>query len=239
VILDREKNIKYNTLITLTKGHSVKERVENLLNEAQKGGTLISRWEEGFLESILRQLERGRKLSTKQLECVHKAEAKVEKMKKGEPEWEAQWDDDKATAWKIAVNYYRASPERYFSQIIDWAKSNPSKIPPQHYYKKIVENKYAQKIIKGLTTEPKYPAGSVVMLRSDARRALSYYTYQDHKGKMLFVVAPTNKAISAAKGCRIYSLLSSESAVTFDVEERFIKKYRKPKQTKNYNDVPF
>ena len=220
---------------------TLKERVQILLNEAQQIGTVISQWEMGFLESVMRQLDNNRALSSKQVDIIHRAEAKVEKVKKGDPAWEAEWNDEKAYAWKVAVDYYNAGSERYYSQILDWALSNSNCIPPQDFYKKIVENKYAQKIIKGLTTEPKYLAGSAVMLRAIARDSLPYLEFRHFKEKMLFVIEPTNRAVSAAQGCRIYSLLASDSAKILEVEERYIKKYRKSsKKSKSlYKDIPF
>jgi len=218
----------------------VKKRVQVLLEAAHQPGAIISRWESEFFDSVMKQLERGRTLSPAQVAIIDKAEAKVKKFKEGDVEWESQWSGEKLWAWNVAVDYYNSTPERYFGLILDWAIANPSLIPPQHFYKKLVENKYAQKIIKGLSTDPKYPAGSAVMLRANARQALPYSEYYDFNNKLLFVIDPTNRAVTPAKGCRIYSILSSDSAKTFEVEERFIKKYKKIKQQTIDDDyVPF
>ena len=172
----------------------MKERVDILLKRASSPGSVISSWEQGFLESVQRQLssKSPRALSSKQLDIVHRVEAKVEKDLRGDSEFKAQWTDEKASDFKTACDYYNAPAEpygiRYYSHILDWAIANPDKVPPAHYYKKVVENKYAQKIIE-----------------------------------------PTSRAISAAAGCRIYSLLSSTSAEMLEVEERWIKKWKTPK----------
>ena len=220
----------------------MKERVENLIKKAQEPGSVISSWEAGFLESVQRQLTTNRRsLSSKQVDIVHRVEAKVKKFVSGDPSWEAQWTDEKARDFKIACNYYDNAPVRYYSHILDWAIANADKIPPANFYQKVVENKYAQKIINALKSEPKYPAGSVVMLRTGSRRGLSYMDYAKATGQALFVIEPTNRAVNAANGCRIYSLLSSVSADMFEVEERYIKKF-KPSKTKKVNeddDIPF
>ncbi|QDP51461.1 MAG: hypothetical protein GOVbin630_159 [Prokaryotic dsDNA virus sp.] len=216
-----------------------KDRIERLLEVCQDG-IHLSAWEESFVESILKQLTRGRTPSVKQVNIIHRIEAKVEKLRKGDPEWECLWDEEKAWNFRTAVAYYTAAPERYFSQILDWFKHNPDKIPPQNYYKKIVENKYAQKVITNLRREPKYPSGSAVTLRKGARVGLSYSKYYDHLDVPLFVVEPTEKAVSAAAGCRIYIVLSSVSSQVFEVEERFIKKWRKGSSKGTISsDVPF
>lgn len=226
-----------------------KERIDILLKEASNPGTVVSSWERGFLESVQRQLSQGsRSLSPKQLDIVHRVEAKIEKALKGDSEWEAQWTDEKASDFKTACNYYESACRapgggvRYYSQILDWAIANPDKIPPVHYYKKVVENKYAQKIINGLKMAPKYVAGSTVQLRSTARQSLSYLDWQAFKDLPLFVIEPTNRAHSAAAGCRIYSLLSSTSAAMLEIEERWIKKWKTPKtptKTSSTKDSPF
>tara|TARA_R110002074_G_scaffold101973_1_gene220310 strand:- start:1645 stop:2331 length:687 start_codon:yes stop_codon:yes gene_type:complete len=218
------------------------ERVQKLVKSCDDLGALISPWERGFLESVQRQLVRGRTLSTKQVDVVHRVEAKIEKASKGDPEWEAEWTEEKARDFKIAVAYYESTPIRYHSQVLDWVVENPDAMPPRSFYKKLVGNKYAQKIINGVNSIPKYPAGSSVMLRATARQGVSYSVWNKLRNALLFVIEPTNRAINPAAGCRIYSLLSSTSAEMFEIEERWIKKHRTPKnstKTITSEDHPF
>jgi len=213
----------------------MKARVDQLIEKSEN--PIISDWERGFLESVHQQLERGRReLSARQCEIIERVEKKFVGLQ-ADSDWESQWDEEKAWEWKTAVSYYEEGTERYYSRILDWAKENPGKVPPAVFYRKLVENKYAQKIIKALRDEPKYAAGASVMLRSGARAPLGYFLYQEMMNELLFVVTPTDKAIHAAKGCRIYSILSSTSAKTFEIEERFIKKWRKTKKVED--DIPF
>ena len=214
---------------------NVKERIENLIKKVNVAGGVVSvsSWEQGFLESVHRQLQSGRRaLSGKQLDIVHRVEAKIEKALKGDPEWEAQWDEDKAWAWKTACNYYNAGTPRYYSNILDWAAANPDKTPSHAWYQKVVENKYAQKIINALRAEPKYNAGMTVTMRANGRAGLSYYDWNAMKGIPLFVIEATDRAVTAAVGCRIYKVLSSVAMTTYEVEERFIKKWKEPKTPK-------
>ena len=218
------------------------ERIETLLKKCDDMGALISRWEVGFLESVRRQISRGRTLSTKQVAVVHRVESKIEKVADGDPEWEAEWTAAMARDFKIAYNYYNSSKVRYHSQILDWVSDNPDVTPPRNFYKKLVENKYAQKIINAIVSTPKYAAGSSVMLRANARSGVSYSIWSKLKDTLLFVVEPTNRAVNPAAGCRIYSLLSSTSSELFEIEERWIKKYRVPKKstkTSTSENTPF
>ena len=205
---------------------------------------LFSPWERGFIDSVERQLSRDRTLSDKQVEVIHRAEAKLEKALIGDPAWEKEWNAHREWEWKTAVEYYRHQPEQYFSQIVKWQEENPKKQPQRDYFKKVVENKYAQKIIKGLRDEPKYAAGEAVLMRSGARRpiAVDWWQWNEmcHVDAPFFVIEPTGRAVSAVNGCRIYILLSSMSAASFELEERYIKKFRKYKKKKQPDSsIPF
>ena len=218
------------------------ERIQKLIEQCEDMGALISHWERGFLESVQKQVSRERTLSSKQVDIVHRVEAKIEKLSKGDPEWTSEWTDEKARNFKIAIDYYDTLPENYHAQVIIWAQENPNEIPPRNFYQRVVENKYAQKIINGINSTPKYPAGTPVMLRANSRSGVSFTIWNKLRDQLLFVIEPTNRAITPAAGCRIYSLLSSTSAETFEIEERWIKKYRLPKtptKTNTSEDHPF
>ena len=219
------------------------DRIQKLIHQCDDLETLISPWERGFLDSVLQQIHRGRTLSAKQVDVVHRVEAKIEKALKGDPEWEAEWTEEKARDFKIAVAYYNSSVVRYYGQILDWSANNPKAIAPRDFYKKLVENKYAQKIIKGVTSAPKYDVGSSVMLRSNARNGVSYNKWSLLKDTLLFVIEPTQRAVNAAAGCRIYSILPSNSHEIVEIEERYIKKWKQPKKVATSFDddasIPF
>lgn len=219
------------------------DRIQKLIQQCDDLGALISSWELGFLESVMQQLNRGRILSTKQVDVVHRVEAKIEKATKGDPEWEAEWTEEKARDFKIAVSYYDSSDIRYYSQILDWAIANPDVVAPRSFYKKLVENKYAQKIINAVTSVPRYAAGSSVMLRANARNGVNYNNWSLLRDTLLFVIEPTGRAVNAAAGCRIYSILPSQSHEVVEIEERYLKPWKQPKKsTKSFEDddsIPF
>ena len=54
------------------------ERIQKLIEQCEDMGALISHWERGFLESVQKQVSRGRTLSSKQVDIVHRVEAKIE-----------------------------------------------------------------------------------------------------------------------------------------------------------------
>ncbi len=222
---------KQQTRICLEIRRIMKERIENIMTN---GFSFVSDWEKGFLGSIFKQLDSGRisVLSSAQLSTLHRIEAKIEKLKKGDPEWEAEWDENKMWKWGVAIKYYDSGIVRYYSQVLDWAEKNPGKIPPRNFYQRVVENKYAQRIINELKTPGKYKEGDTVTFRATARTAIPYREYTKFAGKPLFVIEVTNRVEVAAKGARVYRVLSSDSSDVLELEERYIKKWKVPKNAK-------
>ena len=161
------------------------ERIQKLIKQCDELGALISHWHRGFLYSVEKQLSRGGTLSTKQLGVIHRLEAKITKALKGDPEWEHEWTEQKAKDFNIAVGYYNSNDVRYHSQILEWVKDNPNSVPPRDFYQKLVKNKYAQKIINAINSEPKYPAGSAVTLRANCRNGVSFEDWNKIQSSML------------------------------------------------------
>lgn len=205
---------------------SLLQRIEKVLSKGKDEGSL-NNWESSFIDSIGNQLVRNpeRELSQKQLNWFQKIEAKV--LSNNPKEWLEGWNEEKAKKLAIAVSYYEHT-EYYFADLVQWVKDNPTKIISERNYKKLVENKYAQKIINALEAEPLYPAGSNVLVRSNSTIPPHLQSY---RGELFFVIKPLNRAISAANGCRLYLVLSSKSSETFEIEERWIKKNKKNKKS--------
>ena len=197
----------------------MKNRLNVLFKKGTENGTL-NQWEINFLQSILSQVEH-RDLSVKQNNWLQKIEKKVNDSY--DENWEKEWNEEKAFNLQIVADYY-AHGGIYFQDIVQWIDENPTKIINKHNYKKLVENKYAQKIIKALSDPPRYQTGETVAIRRNANvpRGIRYST----TNKLLFVIKPLNKAISAVKGARVYLVLPAAGVVPFEIEERWLKKHR-------------
>ena len=203
-------------------------RIENLLKSNK-----LSNWEQDFCASINSQLIRGRKLSAKQVNLVHKIEGKVAKLVVGYDHWVKQWDDEKRKVWNIAIDYYEKN-RPYFSNEVakrkDARREEREYIPPQRTFKKVVENKYVQKVINELDKKPAFEPGSMVALRASVRPAdlpdsrILYREIKELKATPLFVMAVLDSVGSSAKGAREYSILPAGWTRTLKVQERHIKK---------------
>ena len=204
------------------------KRVENLINSNK-----LTSWEQGFCESIHDQLKRGRKLSAKQVNLVHKIEGNVAKLVVGYDQWVKQWDEEKRKLWNIAMDYYEQNRPYFSSEVMkrkDARREEREYIPPQRTFKKVIENKYIQKIINELEKKPAFEPGSMVALRAGVRPAdlpdsrILYREIKELKTTPLFVMAVLDSVGSSAKGAREYSILPAGWTRTLKIQERHIKK---------------
>ena len=206
------------------------KRIENLLKSGK-----LSAWEQDFCASINNQLIRGRKLSSKQINLIHKIEGNVAKLVVGYEQWVKQWDDEKRKVWNIAIDYYEKN-RPYFSNEVskrrDARREEREYIPPQRTFKKVVENKYVQKIINELDKKPAFDVGSMVALRAGATLnelgfyRVGYTQLNELKKTPLFVMSILDSVGSAAKGAREYTILPAGWTRTLKVQERHIKKFK-------------
>jgi hypothetical protein len=200
----------------------VLERIKKTLTRGQKDGTITS-FEAGFLMSVSHQFEKNpeRTLSQKQINWFQKIEGKVNSY--NPEEWENNWNEGKARKLKIAIEYYK-HVGLYFHDIIQWVEDNPDKIISKQGFQRITENKYAKKVISALDAPVAFGDGDHVTVRSNGTVPGNLSPY---KGKMLFVLKSLDKAVAAARGARLYLVLSSDSAETLTIEERWLKKHKK------------
>jgi len=183
-------------------------------------------WASGFVESILQQLASGRTLSARQKTQLEKIKEQYsdEKMS-ARQEWLKNWDADKAERWDIALKYYATGT--YFRRQVERHTADPTVVPTWNDYQRIVENKYATKILKGWYDAPKFPPGTLVALSSGSTRG-----QRDSCPFDLATVISTNVSIptSPARGNKTYKLLPLGSAKPFLCEERQIKRAPKTKK---------
>ena len=204
------------------------KRIENLLKSDKLSG-----WEQDFCASINSQLIRGRKLSSKQINLIHKIEGNVAKLVVGYEQWVKQWDDEKRKVWNIALDYYEKN-RPYFSNEVakrrDARREEREYIPPQRTFKKVVENKYGQKFINELDKKPAFEPGSMVAFRANVRPGdipnmrLLHSQMKELRLMPLFVMSVLDSAGSSARGAREYTILQAGWTRTLKVQERHIKK---------------
>ena len=182
-------------------------------------------WSRGFCESIREQLNRGRKLSEKQMQTLTNIFARNSPE---EVEKHAQWQTTYKQVWAekamVLCYYYESQRVPYFSKVRDDIMLG--RTPARHSFMKMVTNKFAAKVLAEWSKEPRYPVGTSVIVRETVARHRLGVRLQ--KGGV--VLTTDEPIVNSASGSKCYKVLPYGSAEPILVEERHIKLYRKPRK---------
>ena len=208
-------------------------RLANALNNPQ----LLSQWENGFVESLQEQFNKHGKLSPRQLEILERIEKQKlsEEARGARSFWKSSYDAEKRRVARICAEYYKSAG--YFTALADSILENPDYVPSEKAWKKMCENKYAQKVIANFDAAPKYEVGSLV-----AFRATADWAHRVAAGdKPCVVISAGCPVLHAAKGSKPYMVLPYPAIKPVMCQERHIKKYKKSKKNKKVVDksIPF
>ncbi len=195
-------------------------RIENLISNIEDKRS----WAQGFAESVLGQVQVGVTLSPRQLEIIAKLEKENSYSVQAERQaFAAKYKDDSTGLREkalVASRYYLTTP--YFRDICRLVVTDENYIPSMSQYNKIVENKYAKKILAGYFAEPKFPTGSLAQLRATApQRAFK---------KVMVIKTNFASPTSACAGNKVYQVLPIGEITPIVVEERHIKTWRAAKK---------
>jgi len=174
-------------------------------------------WPSGFMESIADQAQKGRRLSASQLHHYEKIAAEYTPAKLAEA---AAWGDvylrDYREKAVLVARYYKTTT--YFSNISSQILAKPDYIPPMRQLKRMVNNKYAERVLEAYNTPAKYTTGSMVLPRANASWRL-----RNAIKRGAIVIRDDLPVISSAKGARMYSLLPIGATKPVHMEERHMK----------------
>jgi rRNA maturation protein Nop10 len=222
---------------------SLSERIFNIVENKERHPAFISEWEQEFVDSIQKQVKNGRdSLSPAQNSILQKIEAKLsEDAIAARNTWASTWSQEKQKVARIVAKYYLYAG--YFTTAAERVISDPEWIMPEALYGKMCHNKYAKKVLAETAADPKFEVGATVMLRTTAPTTL--FSWPDRKKLYrtpLFVMGISSEIKNAVKGAKIYTILPAGHPSTFEVEERYLKKYRQSKKKDKIildKEIPF
>ena len=178
-------------------------------------------WSTEFLKSIRDQAKRvGAQLSTRQQEIFDriKNENTPEMMERRE-RWAHEYQTHHRETAAVLANYYLNSG--YWTDMARNIIEQDDYVPPMDKFQKMSQNKFAAKVLTAWRADPKYPVGTSVIRRDNARG------WGLRNGGM--VLSTTEPIISAAAGCKMYKVLPYNSPEPIMVEERDVKLFRRGK----------
>ena len=203
---------------------NIKARLKSLLEKQ------LADWDLGVIESVSSQIDKGFKLSGKQLDTISKIENKhsPEALKKRR-DWIENYDEEKRKIATICAMYYDHHGDWWLSLARN-VLEDKDYVPTEKNYNKMTNNKYSQKVIKATFEEPKFLVGDLVTIR----KSLSADAHT-HRWKLIelkeadaVVLAVGDKPVlSPAKGAKVYKVLPFGSTKAYHIEERNLKKMKR------------
>lgn len=177
----------------------------------------ITDGDKAFATSLLSGFQKFKSLTVRQNEAFKKMEGRYANgnTPAANPtydEWRNSFDDAKRKILNICAEYYMGTD--YFRDLAFKAKNDPNFIPTEKQYRAMCENKYAQKLIANINSEPRYKENTIVVFRETAR------VYTDQKIGVIIKTYPCN---SPTAGSREYDLLPFGKDVPMKVRESQIK----------------
>jgi len=194
------------------------ELVARIEKTVAQGATTMTDWERSFLGSLLDSAKKWGRLTSKQHQVFQRIEKKLDPAhRKAREQWLANFTDEMHEKARFAAGYYQANPP-YFSDAASRILNDSSYIPTEKLYRKMVENKYVQRAMDNASQAPKYPAGTMAMVRNSQATP-----FRDLRGKLVMVISVEQDVKSATKGARRLTVLPVGSDKSVNIEERYLK----------------
>ena len=203
-------------------------------------------WSQGFVDSIVEQIGLGRHISPRQMNVVERI------LRENSPEAQlalANWHEEYETKYKKigiqVASYYQAQGGGYYGNVS--APVLSGKVPDRRAFLKMINNKYAKKVLSELGRKPRFgidthiiPNSKFLTGYSATNRMICTRTgqlphkeiRQSFKARGGVILGVDDKIVSAAKGAKRYLVLPFGAAEVYLVEERFLKVKPKVKKAK-------
>ena len=204
----------------------MKERFEKILASARCGARYRN-----VVESMQLFYEKRGSLTDGQIRYFESIESNV----LPDEEWEKNFTAAMRQDTVLAASYYMTT--QYFVALATKVLDDETYTPSEHEYNKMVLNKYAQKAIKAHKEPYTWNRGDMALVRGTLRTSdigttqrLGYSAASQLQNQVVLIVGE-------CEGARLYKTVkvmcpSQPSLAVFELEERKLKKYRKPKGKK-------
>lgn len=123
---------------------------------------------------------------------------------------------------------------RYFDMIIERVHSDPTYLPEEANTKKMFRSRYYRNVLDEYKKAPVYPVNTLVQIRAVIKHKKNKFGAGLGSDIIQFIEKPAivvntepRTPKSSAKGAKLYRILPAGSAVVFEIEERYLKPFRK------------
>ena len=214
--------------------------------EKIKGLPTCSQWAKGFADSICEQITKGRTLSDRQkVVCYKILKENNEEAQESLANWHEEYETKfKSLGYKIS-SYYQAQGGGYYGNVA--APVLAGKVPERRAFLKMINNKYAKKVIAEIERKPRFSTDDHIIPNSKFATGYSatnrmictrsgQLPYKEiresFKVRGGIILGVDEKIVSAAKGAKRYLVLPFGASEVYLVEERYLKIKPKVKKGK-------
>lgn len=211
-----------------------------------KGLPTCSQWAQGFADSICEQITKGRTLSDRQkVVCYKILKENNEEAQESLANWHEEYNTKfKSLGYKIS-SYYQAQGGGYYGNVS--APVLDGKVPERRAFLKMINNKYAKKVIAEIERKPRFSTDDHIIPNSKFLTGYSatnrmictrsgQLPYKEiresFKARGGIILGVDEKIVSAAKGSKRYLVLPFGATEVYLVEERYLKIKPKVKKVK-------
>lgn len=205
-----------------------------------------SQWAKGFADSICEQITKGRTLSDRQkVVCYKILKENSEEAQESLANWHEEYNTKfKSLGYKIS-SYYQAQGGGYYGNVATPVLAG--KVPERRAFLKMINNKYAKKVIAEIERKPRFSTDDHIIPNSKFLTGYSatnrmictrsgQLPYKEiresFKARGGIILGVDEKIVSAAKGSKRYLVLPFGATEVYLVEERYLKIKPKVKKEK-------
>ena len=205
-----------------------------------------SQWAKGFADSICEQITKGRTLSDRQkVVCYKILKENSEEAQESLANWHEEYNTKfKSLGYKIS-SYYQAQGGGYYGNVATPVLAG--KVPERRAFLKMINNKYAKKVIAEIERKPRFSTDDHIIPNSKFLTGYSatnrmictrsgQLPYKEiresFKARGGIILGVDDKIVSAAKGSKRYLVLPFGATEVYLVEERYLKIKPKVKKVK-------
>ncbi len=205
-----------------------------------------SQWAKGFADSICEQITKGRTLSDRQkVVCYKILKENSEEAQESLANWHEEYNTKfKSLGYKIS-SYYQAQGGGYYGNVATPVLAG--KVPERRAFLKMINNKYAKKVIAEIERKPRFSTDDHIIPNSKFLTGYSatnrmictrsgQLPYKEiresFKARGGIILGVDDKIVSAAKGSKRYIVLPFGATEVYLVEERYLKIKPKVKKGK-------
>jgi len=204
------------------------QQVENII-----GHKCLSSWEQGFIESIVDQMKKGRTLSNNQERIVTRClEKTTPENVASREEWEKEYVEQYRETALLCARYYKR--EGYFEMMVHNLLNDENYIPTREHYTKMCENKYAKKVIENVSTPFQFGLGDLARVRktitynhlSPADGSEAFH-HSKMRNEAVIIIDQEDPKENPGQHKRVCCSVVTAPAIRFWCEERKLKGFKR------------